>query len=75
MANKLCKKQRQRHIPMRYILCAILLSLLHLLPLPAADRVATRMGVIGNGKTLNTEAIQQAINILSQKGGGRLDGQ
>lgn len=40
----------------------------------AADRVidVTKAGAVGDGKTLNTERIQSAINELASKGGGTL---
>ena len=38
----------------------------------AYDRTSAQAGLVGDGQTLNTTALQQAIDRISAKGGGRL---
>src|SRR5512133_3072224 len=47
-------------------------TLLYALQLSAEDYKASMFGIKSNGTTLNTNAIQKAINYIHEKGGGRL---
>ena len=49
-----------------------LLSLLCFLQVSAEDYKASMFGIKSNGTTLNTTAIQKAIDFIHEKGGGRL---
>lgn len=42
------------------------------MPLRAKDYNASMFGIKSNGTTLNTTSIQKAIDVISEKGGGRL---
>lgn len=49
-----------------------LVCILAALPLAARDYYASEFGIKSNGTTLNTRAIQKAIDYISEEGGGRL---
>ena len=53
-------------------LAALLLGLLCLTQVSAKDYNASLFGIKSNGTTLNTTAIQKAIDYISEKGGGTL---
>ncbi|MDR6941155.1 glycoside hydrolase family 28 protein [Mucilaginibacter pocheonensis] len=55
----------------RLLLVAVLVSICHL-GLFAADVDITACGAVGNGTTLNTNAIQKAIDVCYKSGGGRV---
>ena len=54
----------------KYIISAILI--LGSLSLSAKDYYASEFGIKSNGTTLNTTAIQKAIDFISEEGGGKL---
>ena len=57
---------------MRKYIC-IIISLLFTIPIWARDyNIVTQGKAVADGKTLNTKVIQQAIDQLSKKGGGRI---
>ena len=54
----------------RYILA--LAGILAVMPLSAKDYYASSFGIKSNGSTMNTTAIQKAIDFISEEGGGTL---
>lgn len=57
---------------MRKYIC-IIISLLFTIPIWARDyNIVTQGKAVADGKTLNTKVIQQAIDLLGKKGGGRI---
>ena len=56
----------------RYILA--LAGILAVMPLSAKDYYASSFGIKSNGSTMNTTAIQKAIDFISEEGGGNEDG-
>jgi len=56
----------------KLIISILFLALLGPLPLSADDYNASVFGIKSNGTTLNTTAIQKAIDYIHEKGGGQL---
>jgi len=57
---------------MRKYIC-IIISLLFTIPIWSRDyNIVTQGKAVADGKTLNTKVIQQAIDLLSKRGGGRI---
>ena len=57
---------------MKKMIATLLLVLLALGVNAARELTSTQLKLVGDGKTLNTSAIQTAIDKLSRKGGGKL---
>ncbi|MDP4290970.1 MAG: glycosyl hydrolase family 28 protein [Bacteroidota bacterium] len=58
--------------PLAFIFSMLLVAQTAMSGLVPKDFDITRWGAIGDGKTLNTAAIQKAIDLCSEQGGGRV---
>ncbi len=56
----------------RILYCLCIVFFLLLSPLSAKTVVVTDFGVVGDGKTLNTEAFQRAVDACAESGGGQV---